>query len=237
MAFKLAIKLPFGGAAKKEAAAAAGPSSVMGSPLPLLGKMAFGRQLRILTSVLVVLLLADGATVVYDAYRGTVSTAYIATVGKIRMLSQRLAKAAQQASQGNREAFKQLKASRDEFDQAIKVLLAGGDAGGTTVPATSGEARPALEKLDGQWKRTDANASLVIGEERNLVALGEAVRSINANNPTLAELADEISALSVQSNGSARQNAITGQLVMLTQRMAKNANTMLASDVVDPEVA
>jgi twitching motility protein PilJ len=37
--------------------------------------------------------------------------------------------------------------------------------------------------------------------------------------------------------GSPRQNALTAQLVMLTQRMAKNANTMLAGDVVDPEVA
>ena len=63
------------------------------------------------------------------------------------------------------------------------------------------------------------------------------MRQINANNPALQELADEISALSVQIGGSARQNAITAQLVMLTQRMAKNANTMLAGDVVDPEVA
>jgi twitching motility protein PilJ len=63
------------------------------------------------------------------------------------------------------------------------------------------------------------------------------VRSINANNPTLLELADEIAALSVQAGGSARQNAVTSQLVMMTQRMAKNANTMLAGDVVDPEVA
>ena len=53
----------------------------------------------------------------------------------------------------------------------------------------------------------------------------------------LLELADEISALSVQTGGSARQNAVTSQLVMMTQRMAKNANAMLASDVVDPEVA
>src|SRR5258705_160461 len=77
----------------------------------------------------------------------------------------------------------------------------------------------------------------VVGKERNLVALGAAVRTINDNNPALLELADEISALSVQSGGSARQNAITAHLVMLTQRMAKNANAMLAGDVVDPQVA
>src|SRR6185437_1724246 len=96
---------------------------------------------------------------------------------------------------------------------------------------------PELEKLDKEWQKTEKNASLVIAEERNLVALGEAVRQINANNPALLELADEIAALSVQLGGSVRQNAITAQLVMLTQRMAKNANTMLAGDVVDPEVA
>ncbi|MBV8030543.1 MAG: type IV pili methyl-accepting chemotaxis transducer N-terminal domain-containing protein [Betaproteobacteria bacterium] len=238
MAFKIgALKLPFGGKGAAAPAPDAGPSSVMARPLPVLGKLAFGQQLRILTTILLVALVLDGALVAYDAYRGTVSTAYIAAVGKIRMLSQRLAKAAQQASQGNREAFKQLRQSRDEFASLMKVLENGGELLGATVPATGAGPHPALEKLDGEWKKTEHNASVVVDEERNLVALGEAVRSINANNPTLLELADEISALSVQSGGSPRQNAVTGQLVMLTQRMAKNANTMLASDIVDPEVA
>src|SRR5205085_596813 len=77
----------------------------------------------------------------------------------------------------------------------------------------------------------------VIREEPNLVALGAAVRAINDNNPALLELADEVAALGVQAGASTRQNAVAGQLVMLTQRMAKNANAMLAGDVVDPEVA
>ncbi len=237
MALKIgAIKLPFTGrgAAQAELAAPAGG----GKPLWLIGKLRIGQQLQILTSLLVVLLLIDAGIVAIDARQGTHATVYIATVGKIRMLSQRLAKAAQQASQGNREAFKQLRQSRDEFDAGMKLLQAGGTApGGVDLPATSEVAKPALDALDTQWKKTERNASLVIGEERNLVALGEAVRSINLNNPTLLELADEIAALSIQAGGSARQNAVAGQLVMLTQRMAKNANTMLAGDIVDPEVA
>src|SRR5207237_6010782 len=88
-----------------------------------------------------------------------------------------------------------------------------------------------------RWRKPDRNAGLVIAEERNLVALGAAVRAINDNNPALLEMADEIAALNVQNGGSARQNAVTAHLVMLTQRMAKNANAMLAGDVVDPEVA
>ena len=229
-----ALKLP--GSGSPEAPKKRG--SLLARPLWGLGKLRVGVQLQILTTALVALLLIDAAIVAIDARQGTFGTAYIATVGKIRMLSQRLAKAAQQASQGNREAFKQLRQSRDEFDTLMKVLTAGGTApGGVELPATSETARPALTTLEKEWRKTERNASIVVQEEKNLVALGQAVRAINAKNPVLQELADEIAALSAQQGGSTRQNAITAQLMMLTQRMAKNANTMLAEDVVDPEVA
>jgi len=223
--------------AAKEAKPARASGGFFSGPLPLLGRMRVGVQLQILTTALVFFLLIDGAIVALDARQGTIGTAYVEAVGRIRMLSQRLAKAAQQASQGNREAFKQLRQSRDEFDSLVRTLAAGGEVGGVGVPATAEGPKPALDRLEAEWRKTERNASVVIGEERNLVALGEAVRSINLNNPTLLELADEISALSVQAGGSARQNAVTSQLVMMTQRMAKNANAMLAADVVDPEVS
>jgi twitching motility protein PilJ len=196
-----------------------------------------GRRLPLLIAALVGLLAVDAAVVWHDARQATFGTIYIATVGKVRMLSQRLAKAAQQASQGNAEAFKQLRDSRDEFAAQMKLLLAGGQAAGVALPPTSGDARPVLEALDGQWRKNERNAALVIAEQGNLVNLGKAVRAINDRNPALQELADEIAALSVQTGGSARQNAMTAQLMMLTQRMAKNANTMLAEAVLDPEVS
>ena len=233
MAF--ALKLPFTGrrADAEEEQAPAPAEQKRAAP----AGMSTGRKLQFLIGLLVVLLAVDGFIVFLDARQGTFGTLYIASVGKIQMLSQRLAKAAQQASQGNVEAFKQLRESREEFASLMKLLGEGGQAGGTSLPATSAVARPALDALDKEWKKTEKNAALVINEQANLVALGNAVRSINASNPTLLELADEISAMSVQAGGSLRQNALTAQLVMLTQRMAKNANTMLAGDIVDPEVA
>ena len=123
-------------------------SKLLSGRLPLLGKLSSARQLQILTGALVFFLLVDAAVVWYDARQSTFGTFYIATVGKIRMLSQRLAKAAQQASQGNLEAFKQLRESRNEFDAQMKLLVSGGEAGGVSLPATSGEARPALDKLE-----------------------------------------------------------------------------------------
>ena len=232
MAFKLEVtgKLPFFG--RK---AGADPEA---TAVPKRAKAAAGsRTMQILIAALIALLAIDAAVVFYDTREGTFGTIYIATVGKIRMLSQRLAKAAQQASQGNREAFKQLRDSRDEFAASMALLLNGGPAAGSDLPATRAVSRPALDALDAEWKKNEKNAALVIAEERNLLALGLSVRQINAANPALQELADEISALSAQSGGSARQNATTAQLMMLTQRLAKNANTMLAEAVIDPEVS
>src|SRR5216117_67658 len=244
MAFKLAVKLPFlsrGEAAQQGAprqrAPRAASGGILAAPLRRIGRLTGGRQLQLLTALLVLLLLADAAIVVVDARQATFNSLYIAAVGKIRMLSQRLAKAAQQASQGNAVAFKQLRDSRDEFASEVKLLRSGGVASGVDLPPTSERVRPMLNDLDQEWKKSERNASLVIAEERNLVSLGQAVRSINAGNPALQELTDEIAAISVQSGGSARQNAIAAQLMMLTQRMAKNANAMLAEEIIDPEVS
>ena len=228
------LKAPF--VARDAGAASGGSGGGLGTLAALKGGMA-GRKLQMLVVLLALLLAIDAAVVVFDARQATFNTLYVATVGKLRMLSQRLAKAAQQASQGNREAFKQLRDSRDEFAALIKLLTVGGVSGGVDLPATPGSVRPQLTALEAEWQKTERNAALVIREEPNLVALGAAVRSINQNNPALLELAEEVAGFSAQSGGSARQNAVTAQLVMLTQRMAKNANTMLAGDVVDPEVA
>ncbi|OGA59717.1 MAG: chemotaxis protein [Betaproteobacteria bacterium RIFCSPLOWO2_12_FULL_65_14] len=241
MAFKLALRLPFVGrdadAEPESVTRAPASTGFFARPLWLIGRLPIGRQLQLLTALLIVLLAVDAAIVAVDTRQGTFGTIYIATVGKIRMLSQRLAKAAQQASQGNAAAFKQLRESRDEFAALLKLLMEGGTAAQVSLPPSPSGVRPALDALGAEWKKNERNAALVIAEERNLVALGQSVRSINLNNPAMQELADEIAALSVQTGGSARQNAITAQLMMLTQRMAKNANTMLAEAVVDPEVA
>ncbi|TMG74737.1 MAG: methyl-accepting chemotaxis protein, partial [Betaproteobacteria bacterium] len=227
------LKMPF--LARDGAAPAQAPAKPARAVAKSQG--AIGRKVKLLAALLVALLAVDAAIVVYDAQHATFNTLYVAAVGKIRMLSQRLAKAAQQASQGNREAFKQLRESRDEFSALINLLAGGGISAGVELPATPERVRPQLAALEREWHKTERNATLVIREEPNLVALGAAVRAINDNNPALLEIADEVAAVSVQSGASVRQNAIAGQLVMLTQRMAKNANAMLAGDVVDPEVA
>src|SRR5690348_8544951 len=196
------LKMPFLGREAAPAASSGGDAAV--GKVAGLWRRAGGRRLPILATLLAVLLLVDAGVVVYDAREATFDTLYVATAGKLRMLSQRLAKAAQQASQGNREAFKQLRDSRDEFAAAVRLLAVGGTAsGGITLPATPTAVRPRLTALEAEWQKTDTNSAVVIREETNLIGLATAVRTINQNNPALLELADEAAALSVQTGGSA----------------------------------
>src|SRR4051812_19317539 len=137
------FKMPFMARDSAAAAhAAAKPSRAAAT-----AQAAIGRRIKLLAVLLAALLAVDAAIVVYDARQATFDTLYVAAVGKIRMLSQRLAKAAQQASQGNREAFKQLRESRDEFAAVVQLLESGGTASGVSLPATPQHVRPQLSVL------------------------------------------------------------------------------------------
>jgi twitching motility protein PilJ len=196
----------------------------------------FRSRMQLLIIVLVVLFLAITAVGLLAIRTTTHGTAYVGAAGQMRMLSQRLAKEAQQGLQGNAEAFARLKRSRDEFAGLVEALGSGGMVGGAEVPVSAESVRPALDRVSQLWQKTDKNIALVLSQQKSLISLGNAVKAINSNNPVLLDLAEQVSALKLQSQAGSREISLAGQLVMLTQRMAKNANALLASDVIDPEV-
>lgn len=229
MAFKLPFKLGAGSAAARAPGDDPGTAG---------GSKPAGRNLRLyLTPALVVLLFLAGVLVYVNARESKFGAIYIADVGQLRMLSQRLAKAAQQSLLGNPEAFKQVAASRDTFKAILERLVKGGEAGGVAVPPSPDRIQPALEILSKEWQKTEQNASILLKEQKNLVGLGAAVAQVNGSNPQLLDLAERVQALKLQNAASTREISTAGQLVMLTQRLAKNANALLAGETVDSEVA
>jgi len=202
-----------------------------------LGTVRVGRQYTILGATFAVLFVASAVVVFIDNREATYGTIYVSTAAQMRMLSQRIAKAAQTGLIGSPEAFKQLQQSRDEFIAALKLLTLGGQAGDVSLPPSSDTVKPYLDALTKEWDKTDRSAQLVLAQSKNLIGLGTSVRQINSNNPVLLDLAEQIQALKLQSQAPAREVSLSGQLVMLTQRLAKNANAMLGADVIDPEVA
>src|SRR6266704_1864975 len=219
---------------------APGPTTVIEGPkqrMAGLGTVRVGRQYTILGATFAVLFAAAAFIVFKDNREATYGTIYVSTSAQMRMLTQRIAKAAQTGLIGSPEAFKQLQQSRDEFIAALKLLTQGGQAGDVFLPPTSDAPNPQLDALTKEWEKTDRSTQLVLAQSKNLIGLATAVRLNNTNHPLLLDLAEQVQALKLQSQAPAREVSLSGQLVMLTQRLARNANAMLGADVIDPEVA
>ncbi len=208
-----------------------------GRPIPFIGQLSIEQQLRTLGAALILVL---ALTLVAGWYALRVTNhgaAYVAAATRMEMLSQRIAKSAQQVLMGSSESAAELAAGRTEFTDIVEKLSNGGDLGGTSVPPTSGSPLEALEKVRKLWEPARVNAEAVLNNQRNLADMGGAVKAINARNPDLLDLSEQLVALKLQTNSGPREISLSGQLVMLTQRIAKNANALLASDVIDPETS
>ncbi|WP_300450553.1 methyl-accepting chemotaxis protein [Accumulibacter sp.] len=221
-------------AADPKAATGPGRSNLMSA---LLSKYPVAKQLQILGGALLVVMLLIATVVYRDSRQATYGTAYIAAAGDMRMLSQRLAKASSLALLGDPAAFKQLRESRDSFAANLEGLTNGGELAATRVPPSPDALQSQLQSLAQTWEKTDKSALRLLEMETNLVSLGKDVASINDKNPQLLELSEQIAALKLQGNASIREIAAANQLVMLTQRIAKNASALLVGNAIDPEIA
>ncbi|MEF8698524.1 MAG: methyl-accepting chemotaxis protein [Candidatus Accumulibacter sp. UW26] len=203
----------------------------------LLKHLPVAKKLQALGGCLVLVMLLIAVVVYRDNRQATFSTSYIATAGDMRMLSQRLAKASSLALLGEPVAFKQLRDSLDSFASNLEQLTSGGELASRWVPPSPDIAQPQLQALIRSWEKTDRNASRLLEMEKNLVSLGKEVALINARNPQLLELAEQVAALKLQNGASPREIAATSHLVMLTQRIAKNASALLRGDAISQDTA
>ncbi len=238
----MAFKLP-GLSLGSSKAASANVDTIMDSSsggqeaaLPMLRGKSAADQLRVLRLPFLIFAALTTALVLYQIRVSSFGTAYVAGAGEMRTLSQQIAKASQLALQGEPNAFGELEQSRAQFNQLLDAVTNGGDVNGTGVPGGSSAVEAELAAVTELWRKTDANAEKVLKEKKNLTALGASVASINAKNPHLLELSEQIAALKLQGGASPREIATASQVVMLTQRIAKNANALQVANAIDPDV-
>ena len=206
-------------------------------PLPLIGKLPVLRQYILLGTVLLATIFIAVVTIVFDNRQATHSAIYLSTGANMRMLTQRIAKSTQDALTGNAAAFRQLQESREQFVSGMSLLTQGGVSSGVNVPPSSDVVQPVLDVLKNGWDQTERSVSVVLAQQKNLVGLGAAVRSINSSNPALLDLAEQVQTAKVQANAPAREVSASARMVTLTQRLAKNANALMGGDVIDPQIA
>lgn len=190
------------------------------------------KWLGVLFALLVLLI---GGLLVHQDRQTTYRTMYVTAASELQMLSQQIAKAATPALQGEQGAFIELRAASDRFAGLLETLTDGGEIRGRTVPPSPQPVTPQLSAVREAWKETERNAGYLLAQEPNLVQLYETVGTLNARNKELFDLSQAMATLVLQDGADPRAIEATNTMVMLTQRMAKNANALLiASAAVEP---
>ncbi len=201
--------------------------------LPLLGSAPAATQQRRLFALAgigaVVLALVAG-WVLQQAER---SAQQLAATGQALMQSQRLAKSVSQALVGSPQAFPEVAESAGVLSRNVRALSGGDTELG--VPLLGESFASDLESINPLVERADRNARLVMGQQKILTQVGDALRTINRQSADLLEIAETVSSLKLQHNASPAEISAAGQLVMLTQRIGKSANEFQTTEGVSPE--
>ena len=199
---------------------------------PLIGHLPAEKQYVAAGGTLIVSLLLAAGFTIYSLVQLDNRAGYEARSGELRVLSQRLPLTAQQSVLGNAEAFKALADGQSQFEKTLAGLTEGDDE----VPATGGSALESLGKIAEQWKQMSPQVKQILSQRNNLVALNENIRRINTLSADLQEVAEQLASQLIDVNANVREVSRANHLVMLSQRMPKNANLLLSSDLIDPEV-
>lgn len=205
--------------------------------LPLIGKLPLQQQVRILLIALGSSLVLGALFVWLSADSSALSSTQTQIAGDALMHSQRVGKATPNAIQGNKEAFKQLADSRKEFNNDLAILSKGGVYQGRSISPPDAQMDAMLKETQKLWTGTDKAAATILKLEKELTGFGSTLQILNGISPNLLELTEQISTLKAQGGASPRETAQAGQLVMLTQRLARSANEFLTSEGVNPETA
>ena len=195
--------------------------------IPLIGHLTPEKQIAYTAIATLIFVILTASLMGYSNYQVNRKADLVGTSTEMQMLSQRIAKGSQQAVLGNKTAFKQLADGKSKF--AVDLARLTSDS-----PSSS---QGILTDLNKQWGKMSKETSSILTQQQSLEKLNQSVAAINAANVQMLELSQQVVSLMVQAGIPQRDVSIASDQVMLTQRMAKNANNLLSSDVIDPEVA
>src|SRR5215831_15745168 len=161
--------------------------------LPIIGNKPVNVQVQVLLVLLAVFALLVAAIVAIDNRQSTNGTLQAEIVGDTLMHTQRLAKAAPLAINGNLIALGELRDSRDRIAANLDALEKGDPVRGLS-PSSLGVQR-FVTRLIERWRASEAAASVIVAQEKALLSFGSLIKRINDTSPRLLQLTEEIAAL------------------------------------------
>jgi twitching motility protein PilJ len=153
---------------------------------------------------------------------------YVGLSSQLQMLSQRIAKDAQQALTGNTAAFSALTESKT----SMSIILDKLDKGDGTLPATKGEARVALSELMVISGKTLQDVQVLEDGRTGLVTLGKTVATINSVSAEFRRLTQSM----IENYRGVQKEQVT-RFALVTERIGKDASLALGAEVTIEQMA
>ncbi len=205
-------------------------------PVPLVGHLPARQQVAWLLGTVAVTGIG-AALIAFFAFQASgVNAERRSTATEMQMLSQRIARASTLAVRGDKDAFQILEDAYNRFDNDLNTL-SGHSLFGLFVRNPSGT----LDAVQSVWNQSfrpnpsRPTVDTIIKQKQPLITVGQSVAGINENDARLLELTQQFAAMLTEGGGTPHELDYANQLAMLSQRMAKNANALLASELINPE--
>ena len=161
-------------------------------------------------------------------YLSDLKNKYVTHASELRVLSQRIAKNATEAANGNAEAFSLLEQARYEFKLRWERIKNGDPEEGLEqdsqyVTAASAE----MDKLEKVWEGVRNNADVILGGEETVLDLHEVATVLSETIPQLQEEYDAVVQILLENNAPAEQVAVAERQSLLAERIVRSVNKVL----------
>src|SRR6478735_1991405 len=156
-----------------------------------------------------------------------------ALTAELQVLSQQLAKYAQEAVGGNADAFAEFKDTKAQIDARVKALRTGGTVGDQSVPGYEGNKNElgvssALGKVTTIWTKMATDADRIIKSENQIVTLNDTANAFSARIPQISARLDEVVRAMSDSGAPASQINLANRQIVLADRMSRRVTEILA---------
>ncbi|MFZ5556347.1 MAG: methyl-accepting chemotaxis protein [Pseudomonadota bacterium] len=206
--------------------------------LPIIGQLAFQRQLQVLGILVLMFLSMTVATFGLTIWQGRVNQVQTTTATELKMLSQRLAILAEQSVRGQKEAFEKLNAGQTAYASSVAALRDGSEMYGVNLTVPSDAAGAALAVVTEKWKPFSENIGIILKQQDGLVALQAREAAIRKAGPQMRTLSQQLGVVTQERGEDPRAVAIARQLYAdVANYDFMEANRLLSTDDPNPQVA
>jgi twitching motility protein PilJ len=158
---------------------------------------------------------------------------YLELTADLRLLSQQIATASREATEGDAAAFDALARTRSGFDRTLALLTNGDDA----LPSPRAMLGSELTALNALWGQVNAAATTIVDNRERVLFLHDVAKTLNDSIPELQQEYNNVVEILMENRAPADQVAMAQRQSWLAERIARNVDKMLEGQADAPQAA